>query len=123
MYNTVFIIYLEYAKDFHLYLFFCTAWFLLVKNTRKILSRKISYNRNPVTPTRKLNGKTRVHTGLLLGRVKASKYNKSLSFGLLSTAADSSACSSSPVYLNLDIFNPVRFWLLSSKSVCCTYNI
>jgi hypothetical protein len=47
MYNTVFIIYLDYAIDFHLFLFFCTAWFLLVKNTRKIL-RKISYNRNPV---------------------------------------------------------------------------
>jgi hypothetical protein len=46
IYNTVFIIYLEYAKDFHLFLIFCTAWFLLVKNTRKIL-RKISYNRNP----------------------------------------------------------------------------
>jgi hypothetical protein len=45
--KTVRIIYLEYAKDIHLFLCFCTAWFLLVKNTRKIL-RKISYNRDPV---------------------------------------------------------------------------
>jgi hypothetical protein len=35
--------YLEYAKDYHLFLFFCTACFLLVKYTRKI-----SYNQNPV---------------------------------------------------------------------------
>jgi hypothetical protein len=47
MFKTGLIIYLEYAKDLHLFLFFCTAWFLLVKDTRKI-SRKISYNRNPV---------------------------------------------------------------------------
>jgi hypothetical protein len=47
MFKTVLIIYLEYAKDLHLFLIFGTAWFLLVKNTRKI-SRKISYNRNPV---------------------------------------------------------------------------
>jgi hypothetical protein len=39
-------IFLWYAKDFHLF-FFLLRIFLLVKNTLKI-SRKISYNRNPV---------------------------------------------------------------------------
>jgi hypothetical protein len=48
MLNTLFIIYLEYAKDFQLVFF--NACFLLVKLTRKIyrVTRKISYNRNPV---------------------------------------------------------------------------
>jgi hypothetical protein len=40
--KSVFIIYLEYAKDIHLSFLYC-AFFFLVKNRRKI-----SYNRNPI---------------------------------------------------------------------------
>jgi hypothetical protein len=46
MFKTVLIIYLEYAKKFHLFLLFYRAFFTS-KNTCKI-SRKISYNWNPV---------------------------------------------------------------------------
>jgi hypothetical protein len=69
MYNTVFIIYLEYAKDFHLFSFFLLRTFLLVKNTCKI-----SYNRNPVKIFRLYNKNnlnsiqcTSGYTGTVLG--------------------------------------------------------